>query len=162
MLEPLEKVADLTDEFIHTREEQSQVYTERQRIDLTSPYKLPHLIRPLTLIFTAFLFLMVVVAELFGHFWGLKEIDHILSGIVATAFTTAMGFYFRNRTLEKQVAKRAQNEERRQKQLNDIEEKKLKHELRMQEKKESHEVKMFNKREKKRLRREFKHRSRGE
>jgi len=101
----LSDVTNLVDDSFESADERQQTNTERQRIDLTSPYKLPHLIRPIITLWSMGLFTFVVV---FGAITG--ESDPYIIGAVASVMFSAIGFYFDSRKREKIAYKQAMTE----------------------------------------------------
>lgn len=100
-LDAAEKAMAFADDSFESREEAAVMRTRRQEIDLKSPYKLPHLIRPIMAIWSM---LTYSFAEAYGLYTGQ------ISGLEAMAANAAIvmaiiGFYFNSRKAEKTVAK---------------------------------------------------------
>lgn len=100
-LETAEKAMALIDDSFESREEAEQTRTERQKIDLTSTFRLPHLIRPWMAIWGMISFSAVQAWCLYAG---------LLTGLEAMAANTAIvmaiiGWYFNSRKAEKTMAK---------------------------------------------------------
>jgi hypothetical protein len=100
-LETAEKAMALIDDSFESREEAEQTRTERQRIDLTSAFKLPHLIRPYMAIWGMITFTLAQAYCLYAD---------LITGLEAMGANTAIvmaiiGWYFNSRKAEKTVAK---------------------------------------------------------
>ena len=104
MIDPLkaaEKAMDFADDSFESREESETTRTRRQEIDMTSPFKLPQLIRPILAIWGATNFTLVEFILLY---------QGVISPLEAMATNAAIvmaiiGFYFNSRKAEKIVAK---------------------------------------------------------
>jgi len=100
-LEAAEKAMDFADDSFESREEAETTRTRRQEIDMTSPFKLPQLIRPILAIWGAVTY---TAAEIY-----LLYLDAITPLEVMAANSAIMmaiiGFYFNARKAEKVVAK---------------------------------------------------------
>ena len=100
-LETAEKAMALIDDSFESREEAEQTRTERQRIDLTSQFKLPHLIRPYMAIWGMITFTVAQAYCLYAD---------LITGLEAMGANTAIvmaiiGWYFNSRKAEKTIAK---------------------------------------------------------
>jgi len=100
-LETAEKAMALIDDSFESREEAEQMRTERQKIDLTSAFKLPHLIRPYMAIWGMITFSAAQAYCLYAD---------LITGLEAMGANTAIvmaiiGWYFNSRKAEKTVAK---------------------------------------------------------
>jgi len=122
-----DKAIDGADKLMNTVGNQIDQNTEskqdrRHRLDLTSPFKLPHLIRPLILAGTFILFAMSVIwafaiatiliskvgiAETGDQMLSTDSIILYLLGATGTAFATPCGFYYNSRKNEKINANKA-------------------------------------------------------
>tara|TARA_R110000851_G_C12670496_1_gene522547 strand:+ start:21 stop:482 length:462 start_codon:yes stop_codon:yes gene_type:complete len=92
------------DDNVESSEERQKTLTERQRIDLTSAFKLPHLIRPIAFIWAmglqTILAIMVVVMAFKSDPVDTNSILLVV-GSNAAVLTTIVGFYFQSRKSEK-------------------------------------------------------------
>ena len=109
----VDKVTDLIDDSFESREEAEQMRTRRLEIDTTSPFKLPHLIRPISFIWTLSLETILIIASIILSFLE-AEINSNVSNVVmaslasnTTILTAQVGFYFNARKAEKINAKKS-------------------------------------------------------
>lgn len=102
-LPELEDVGKIADDLISTSEERDAVLTERLALDTTSPFKLPHLIRPIIALTLLFLQILIFVAVFLK-----VEVPQDLIWQVGGLNAAAIGFYFNSRKAEKMQAKNAQ------------------------------------------------------
>ena len=108
----VDKATDLTKHL--TANQQS----ERLRIDTTSPFKLPHLIRPISFIWAMANETILTTATIFAvfqlHDADSTVVNTLLASLAAntTILTTIIGFYFNSRKQEKINLIKARNEER--------------------------------------------------
>jgi len=102
----LDKVSDNADRFVESGEERQSTLTERQKIDMTSPFKLPQLIRPVLAIWSALTF---TLTQWYCIAQGLVEGDEALlaNGVIMSGI---IGFYFQSRKAEKVSTKKFQAE----------------------------------------------------
>jgi len=100
-LEAADKAIAFVDDSFESREEAETTRTKRQEIDLTSPFKLPHLIRPLLAIWGA---LNYSTAEFILLYQGLISPLEAMAANAAIVMAI-IGFYFNSRKAEKVVAK---------------------------------------------------------
>ena len=98
----LEDVTKLIDKVTSTSEERDAVLTERLKLDTTSPFMLPHLIRPIIA-----LVLLVLQILLFVAIFMKIEVPKDLIWQVGGLNAAAIGFYFNSRKAEKIQAKNA-------------------------------------------------------
>ena len=118
----LDKAGAILDDNFESEEERQKTLTERLQIDNTSPFKLPHLIRPISTIFSGILWGLsiiwtLIIATILISKVGIKEASNmILSsdsiimyvlGATTTTYATHIGFYFNSRKAEKINAKKA-------------------------------------------------------
>lgn len=99
----IETVTNFADDSFESKEEAEATRTERQKIDLTSVFKLPHLIRPILALWTA-------VAFSFALVYGM--VTEVVTGLEAMGATTilvtaAIKFYFESRKAEKIMTMKA-------------------------------------------------------
>lgn len=98
----LEDVTKLVDKVTSTSEERDEVLTERLKLDTTSPFMLPHLIRPIIALVLLTLQILLFVA-IFMEIEVPQDIIWQVGGLNAAA----IGFYFNSRKAEKMQAKNA-------------------------------------------------------
>ena len=96
----VDKALDIFDKKVTSRE---QVRTDRLNIDNTSPFKLPHLIRPIAFIWAMVLQTVLSVVVL----WKYPDQLLIVFGSNTAILTSIIGFYFNSRKQEKITAKKA-------------------------------------------------------
>lgn len=104
MIDPLkaaETAMDFADDSFESREEAEATRTRRQEIDMTSPFKLPQLIRPILAIWGAATYTVAEVYLLYLDVISPLEVMAANSAIVMSI----IGFYFNSRKAEKVVAK---------------------------------------------------------
>lgn len=119
-------VPDLTkfaDSSFESEQERQETNTRRLTIDTTSPFMLPHLIRPLSTLWSGFLWGVsiiwtLIIASVLINKVGIKAAsamimssDSIIMYILAattTTYGTHIGFYFSSRKAEKINAKKVQ------------------------------------------------------
>ncbi len=110
-LQTAEKAMALIDDSFESREEAEGTRTERLKIDITSPYKLPHLIRPYAFIWAivneTILTWATIALVFFGTTVDPQASVALMAALAAnTAILTAIvGFYFNSRKMEKNLAK---------------------------------------------------------
>jgi len=119
----LEEVGKIMDDSFESGEERQKTLTRRLEIDNTSPFKLPHMIRPLSTAFSGAMWGIsviwtLVIASILISKVGVEEAssiilspDSIIMYILAattTTYGTHIGFYFNSRKAEKNNAKKAQ------------------------------------------------------
>lgn len=97
----IDSVGSNADKLTESGEERQATLTERQRIDSTSPFKLPHLVRPIIALIALLLQVGVFVAAICGVILP----EHIVYEIGALN-TATIGFYFNSRRNEKINAKK--------------------------------------------------------
>ena len=100
----LKTATDAIDDNIESSQERQKTLTDRLEIDTTSPFKLPHLIRPIAFIWAMGMFTLLSVLGLILTY--LKpEYDTLAIGTVMASITTILtaivGFYFQSRKHEK-------------------------------------------------------------
>lgn len=95
-------VGTVIDDNTESREEVEEQTTKRLEIDTTSPFILPHLIRPISLLIS-----WVLVTALFIAVICKVIIDPVIMGEVLLMHTTILSFYFRNRSMEKRAESNA-------------------------------------------------------
>jgi hypothetical protein len=120
--EGIKDVTKFADEAFESEEERQATLTERLRLDTTSPFKLPHLIRPMSTIFSAVIWgisiiWVLIIATVMINKIGIEAAstaimssDSIIMYILAattTNYATHIGFYFSSRKVEKNTAKKA-------------------------------------------------------
>ena len=116
MLDVNKIVGDVTksiDDNVFSAEEQAASRTERHSIDTTSPFKLPHLIRPISLIWTLSLLTITDLLAIVLAFKYTEDPTIIVTGIsvsVAGMVTMILKYYFQGRSNEKIEAKKARVE----------------------------------------------------
>jgi hypothetical protein len=105
---------DFADDSFESREENESTRTERQKLDMTSPFKLPQLIRPISFIWAMANETILTWATIFVAFFA-KDVDPNAANTLMAALaantailTTITGFYFNSRKAEKIVAKKAE------------------------------------------------------
>jgi len=97
----IDSVGSNADKLTESGEERQATLTERQRIDSTSPFKLPHLVRPIIALIALLLQVGVFVAAICGVILP----EHIVYEIGALN-TATICFYFNSRRNEKINAKK--------------------------------------------------------
>jgi hypothetical protein len=109
-----DKAMDFADDSFESREENEATRTQRLQIDTTSPYKLPHLIRPILAIWAAVNETILTTATIFLAFF-VEDVDPnatntVLAALASntTILTAIVGFYFNSRKAEKINAKKAE------------------------------------------------------
>lgn len=98
-----DKAMDFADDSFESAEERQKTLTRRLEIDNTSPFMLPHLIRPIIAIWS-----MVTYTGL--AIWAMIKGDMdvmVVLGTSAGILMTVIGFYFNSRKVEKVNAKKA-------------------------------------------------------
>ena len=123
-----DKIESVVDDNVFSGEEKAQVYTDRLKLDLTSRFALPHLIRPILSLWAAGLFSFALI---YGMIAGIVNGTEAMLAASAP-ITSAIIFYFDSRkkekTLDKKIAASIQ-----------IEELKLKAQIKADKKKDRHE-----------------------
>ena len=100
----LDKALNFADDSFESREEAESTRTRRQEIDMTSPFRLPHLIRPIMAIWAMAIYSFALI---FGMIKG--QVDGLEAlGSAAAILISIVGFYFNSRKMEKVTAKKAQ------------------------------------------------------
>ena len=97
----IDSVGSNADKLTESGEERQATLTDRQRIDSTSPFKLPHLIRPVIALVALLLQIGIFVASVME----IPLSEHIIYEIGALNAAT-IGFYFNSRRNEKINAKK--------------------------------------------------------
>lgn len=141
-----DSVSNGADKLATSDDEVQKELTERLKIDTTSPFKLPHLIRPIAFIWAMALQTILSIVVLFVAPEGDNEALMIIFGSNSTILITIVGFYFQSRKNEKIAFKNAeanielkaleiQNEARKEKLMlkEDIEDRKLERKLKAKE-----------------------------
>lgn len=112
-LETVDKALKFADDSFESREEAEASRTERLKLDTTSPFKLPHLIRPYSFIWAMANETVLTWATIAVVFF-MEKVDPIASNTLIAALaantavlSTIVGFYFNGRSSEKRVAKKA-------------------------------------------------------
>lgn len=100
----IESISKTVDNSIESDQERRESLLESQRIDLTSPFKLPHLIRPIAFIWAMSLQTISSIIVLVLAFKS-DPIDSSTIMVVVSSntaiLTTIVGFYFASRKNEK-------------------------------------------------------------
>ena len=100
-LKAAEKAMEFADDSFESRQEAEEMRTRRHEIDMTSPFKLPQLIRPILAIWGAVTY---TLAEAYLLYMGLlSPLEAMASN--AAIMMSIIGFYFNSRKAEKVVAK---------------------------------------------------------
>ena len=99
----LSDVGNIADDLISTPEERDNELTDRLRLDTTSPFMLPHLIRPMI----ALILLVLQILIFVGIFFEISIPDSLIWEIGALN-AASIGFYFSSRRAEKLQTKNAQ------------------------------------------------------
>ena len=108
-----DKAMDFADDSFESREEAEATRTRRLEIDTTSPFKLPHLIRPISFIWTLSLETLLTLAVIGLAFSESKFSVNVSNTVMAalasntTVLLAQVGFYFNGRKAEKINAKKA-------------------------------------------------------
>ena len=102
-LPDIKDVGKIADDLISTGEERDNELTNRLKIDTTSPFKLPHLVRPIIALSLLFMQVLVFVA-VFMEIDVPADLIWQIGGLNAAS----IGFYFNSRKMEKMQAKNAQ------------------------------------------------------
>jgi hypothetical protein len=100
VLDPNEMVKDVlkgADNLTTTREEYTQQSTDRLLVDTTSPFKLPHLIRPILGIWVTALYSAIIIYGLISGLLSFKDALEATAILVGGVFI----FYFGSRGFEK-------------------------------------------------------------
>lgn len=96
----LDTATSAIDDNFESEQERQTTLTERLKIDTTSPFKLPHLIRPIAFIWAMSCFTILSLITLLK-----VGIDDIVAASVMASITTILtaivGFYFQSRKHEK-------------------------------------------------------------
>jgi hypothetical protein len=140
----IDEVTDVVDKSFESEQERQEMLTERQRIDSTSPFRLPHLIRPISTMFSGLIWGVSIIWALIIASIKISELgieqassvilasDSIVMYVLAatsTTYGTHIGFYFESRKKEKITAKKASV-------ALDIERMKVKEEIKLNRKEE--------------------------
>lgn len=136
----LDSGGNIADKMTTTDHEVAQELTKRLSIDLTSPFKLPHLIRPISFIWAMANETILTTATIFVVFF-VKDADSnsvntLMVALAAntTILTTIVGFFFQSRKNEKIAFNNSAATVK-------LEEMKLKHEIEQEVLKDKHEEK---------------------
>ena len=104
LFKTVDNITDTLGENIESEQERQATLTERLKIDTTSPFKLPHLIRPISFIWAmglqTILSLMVIVLAFNSTPTDTTAILAIV-GSNGTILVSMVGFYFSSRKQEK-------------------------------------------------------------
>ena len=113
-LEAIDKALDFADDSFESRQEAEEMRTKRHELDMTSPFKLPQLIRPISFIWTlaneTILTWATIAIAFFVDEPDPTAVNALLTALGAntTLLMTIVGFYFNSRKGEKITAKKAQ------------------------------------------------------
>ena len=112
-LDTVDKALAFADDAFESGEEREATRTERLKLDTTSPFKLPHLIRPISFIWAMANETILTWATIFVVFFA-GDVDPEASTALMAALaantavlSTIVGFYFNGRSSEKKAAKKA-------------------------------------------------------
>lgn len=100
----INSVGTQVDNNIESSEERQAMLTERLKIDSTSPFKLPQLVRPILAIWSASTFTLSQIYCLYKGLVGGVEVMSANSAIMLGV----IGFYFNSRRNEKMNAKKTE------------------------------------------------------
>ena len=107
----IEDVTKVVDESFESEDERQKELTRRLQLDMTSPYKLPQLIRPISFIWAMGLQTILSIITLILAF-RVTPIDSTsilaVTGSNTAILTTMIGFYFSSRRAEKINAKKVE------------------------------------------------------
>ncbi len=109
----IDKAMDIFDDKVSTDKTREDIRTDRAQIDSTSPFKLPHLIRPISFIWAmgneTILTWSTIVLVFFGNDIDPNAVNTLMVALAANTaiLTTIVGFYFNSRKIEKINAKKA-------------------------------------------------------
>lgn len=109
----IDKAMDIFDNKVSTDKTREDIRTDRAQIDSTSPFKLPHLIRPISFIWAmgneTILTWSTIVLVFFGNDIDPNAVNTLMVALAANTaiLTTIVGFYFNSRKIEKINAKKA-------------------------------------------------------
>jgi hypothetical protein len=118
ILKSVDKAVAFADKSFESEQEAQKVSTDRLSLDLTSPYKLPHFIRPILALGTFFMWATSIIWTLIIATVQVNPIEASLQllspdsiilyilGSTTTTFGTTIGFYFHSRRKEKVQAKK--------------------------------------------------------
>jgi len=106
VLEGIDKVGEIVDDSFESEQERQETLTERQRIDLSSPYKLPHLIRPVITLWSMLVWNVSVVWSL-----AVTQPDPYVLAATSGILASCVGWYFDSRRREKIADKKMQSEQ---------------------------------------------------
>ena len=108
-------ISDITkviDDSFESNDEAAQKRSKRHELDTTSPFKLPHLIRPISFIWAMVNETILTWATIFVVFF-VKDVDPnastaLMAALAAntTILTAIVSFYYNRRTAEKNTAKK--------------------------------------------------------
>ena len=96
-LESVDKAMDFIDDSFESGEEAQNQSTRRLELDMSSKFILPHIIRPIITLWAMTLYSYLAIYAIHNN---LVETWIVLAA-TGTILTSAVGFYFRNKTLEK-------------------------------------------------------------
>lgn len=108
--EVVDKVGNVIDKSTESDQERQETLTERLRIDTTSPFRLPHLIRPISFIWAMSLqTILSLIVIIYAYNQDKADVTVILGvlGSNTAILTTMIGFYFQSRKNEKVMVSRA-------------------------------------------------------
>ena len=100
----LEKVTNLADDSFESEDERQKQLTERLRVDMTSPFKLPHLIRPISFIWAMTLQTILSLITVVMAFRSTPANETSILAVMGSntgILMTMVGFYFGSRRAEK-------------------------------------------------------------
>jgi len=106
VLEGIDKVGEIVDDSFESEQERQETLTERQRIDLSSPYKLPHLIRPVITLWSMLVWNVSVVWSL-----AVTQPDPYVLAATSGILASCVGWYFDSRRREKIADKKMKSEQ---------------------------------------------------
>lgn len=95
--EHIDKSLDLIDDVWEGQDEAQEQSTRRLELDMSSKFILPHIIRPIITLWAMTLYSYLAIYAIHNELvdtW-------IVLAATGTILTSAVGFYFRNKTLEK-------------------------------------------------------------
>lgn len=133
MIDPnktIDKALGAVDDNVFSEQERQTMLTERQKIDMTSPFMLPQLIRPILALWGAATY---SAAQAYCLYKGLVTGLEVMTANGALV-VTIIGFYFNSRKMEKMNAKKYEADIKRAEIAGNIEEKKELHRLREERK----------------------------
>lgn len=109
----IEDVGNIVDNVHTSGEEAAAISTERQRIDISSPFMLPHLIRPLITIWAAVMWSMTIIwamalisrsqETLLNAALNLDSVVMYSLASTSAILSTCVSWYFHSRKIEKKT-----------------------------------------------------------